>query len=167
MITLEPLKIKDFPTVFEWTERYPWPKELNDYKEWERQMLNRLTAALSHNGELLAVFSFDILGSGILELHFDSPDSNVPRYSAVEAAALSIERQLFEDGNTQLIVGWTPAANRGVVQLAATSGIKWDGVEMFRGKRRWIRLSITREQYEQQKQTANNDPAVRNPEWGV
>lgn len=164
MIELKPLELGHYPTVYQWTERYPWPSEVSDYAEWKEQMLNRLTAATFEGSELLGVFSFDVLGQGVLQLHIDTPSSCVLTAEGLLVAALSIRKQLFEDSHTQLIVGWTPAGNRGVVRLAGACGLKWDGVEMFQGRRRWIRLSITREEYEQQKQTDQHYNPERNTE---
>lgn len=109
--------------------------------------------------ELITLVSIDWKADGVYEIGF-SAKRGAGLKRTIEPC-LSILKTIFEDLQARFIFAFTPEWNRGAKLLMAAMGMKLDGVSRLHGVSherviRWQRLSMTKADYESNRQTATD-----------
>lgn len=138
-----------------WAWRLSYPRLVRrwdgfkHFRQWFALMKRRVSVGIFSHG-LIAIATLRPAAPDVYEAHIDCKRGVDLNKLAI--GLLSIEKTVFEQWQaTEIFVG-VISRNRGIIQIAEACGFRRDGVEEQIGKLRWVRMRITKDEYDTYRQ---------------
>ena len=135
-----------------WAWRLSYPKRvrqwdgLKHFRLWFSLMKRRVSIGV-FTDRLIALVTFRPTGDDVYEVHVDC-ERRVDRADLL-TALLSLRKAVFEEWGAREVFAGIVSRNYGILSVAERCGFRRDGISEQVGSTKWIRLRITKDEFDQ------------------
>jgi hypothetical protein len=146
MITIREITAEEAAIQSEWVKDMPlWWQAVD--RSVSRRTHGPQTKLGVFDGELVAIYTLQEIGKGIIDTHLDCKRGTKPE--VIIESAKAVKQKLLSEGFTTLFL-WPLKRNLALIRIAEMCGFRPTGVKMLMGKlgnrpAEWVQLGVSNE----------------------